>query len=86
MNLDKILERYISLFSYDKYNSIFDSHDKSQIILGKSIHPWLEDVGLWAGGAGGPQGGLAAPHRESRRLEFCLLLPLVASFTRSAFY
>ena len=56
MNLDKILEWYISLFSYDKYNSIFDIHGKSQMILGKSIHPWLEDVGLWAGGAGGPWG------------------------------
>ena len=54
MNLGKVLKRDISLFSYVKYNSIFDIQDKSEIILGKSIHPWLEDVGLWAGGAGGP--------------------------------
>ena len=56
MNLDKILDWDIFLFSEDKCSSIFDIHNKSQIILGKSIHPWLEDVGLWAGGAGGPRG------------------------------
>ena len=56
MNLDKILKRDISLLSEDKCSSILDIHNKSQIILGKSIHPWLEDVGLWAGRAGGPRG------------------------------
>ena len=56
MDLDKIPERDMSSFSYDKYNSIFDIHGKSQIIIGKNIHPWLEDVGLWAGGVGGPRG------------------------------
>ena len=56
MNLGKVLEWDIFLFSEDKCNSILDIHNKSQIILGKSIHPWLEDVGLWADRAGGPRG------------------------------